>query len=274
MRSSNTLSAATNRSQARSIVSEAVPVATRLAVYADAYRLRLVDALAHNYPRLQQLLGADAFAEVARDYLDSHPSTIVSVRWFGDQLTAHLHARYPQQPLLAELAQWEWAIAAAFDSPDVQSLTEQALSTIDPAQWPALRIETSSVPAAPARFVPTRRPCSKRCPMTRNHRRAAVLEEAQDWLIWRQELTARYRSLAGMKPRTDNCHGARDLRGALRSTVRLARAGRRAHARGPLLKGWIREEMIVVRQPAREAIFSRPPTQRSARRGSCGSPLR
>ncbi|HKE92868.1 MAG TPA: DNA-binding domain-containing protein, partial [Povalibacter sp.] len=42
--------------------SAAVPVATRLAVYADAYRLRLVDALASNYPRMQQLLGRDAFA--------------------------------------------------------------------------------------------------------------------------------------------------------------------------------------------------------------------
>ena len=42
-----------------------VPAATRLAIYSEAYRLRLTDALASTMPRLQQLLGQDEFAKVA-----------------------------------------------------------------------------------------------------------------------------------------------------------------------------------------------------------------
>ena len=67
-----------------------LPLRSRLRIYADAYRLRLTDALAHNYPCLQQLLGAEAFAALAQRYLDEHPSTSVSVRWFGHQLAAEL----------------------------------------------------------------------------------------------------------------------------------------------------------------------------------------
>src|SRR5690606_40146004 len=62
-------------------------------VYADAYRLRLIEALAHNYPRLQQLLGEEEFSTVARSYLDEHPSRSVSVRWFGNRLAVHLGDR-------------------------------------------------------------------------------------------------------------------------------------------------------------------------------------
>src|SRR5688572_30315869 len=90
--------------------SETVPAAIRLAVYADAYRLRLADALAHNYPRLQQLLGDENFSVLARDYLDTHPSTDPSVRWFGHRLAEYLQQHHSDPPILADLASWEWAI--------------------------------------------------------------------------------------------------------------------------------------------------------------------
>lgn len=166
----------------------------RLAVYADAYRLRLAEALAHNYPRLQQLLGEEAFSTVARSYLDEHPSHSVSVRWFGNRLAAHLGNRHPDQPWLTELASWEWAIAAAFDAIDATPLSDAALADVDPADWPALRFQFH--PSMQRLRLDTNAPALFKalsdelaCPAP------AKLQQPQQWLIWRQELTPRYRSL-------------------------------------------------------------------------------
>lgn len=166
----------------------------RLAVYADAYRLRLIEALAHNYPRLQQLLGETEFSAVALAYLDAQPSHNVSARWFGDQLTVHLRQRHPDRPWLTELAGWEWAIAAAFDAADASPLDDAALAAVDPADWPTLRLQFH--PSMQRLRLHTNAPAlfkalsdATDCPAP------AALPQPQRWLIWRQELTPRYRSL-------------------------------------------------------------------------------
>lgn len=225
--------------------SEAVPARARLAVYADAYRLRLVEALAHNYPRLQQLLGDENFSVLARDYLDAHPSTDPSVRWFGHRLAEYLQQHHPHQPVLAELASWEWAIAAAFDAANTQPLTEAAMSAIDPAQWAMLRLQLHpSVRSlrmstnAPAVFKALSGDAEPPSPET--------LAAPRNWVIWRQEMTPRYRSVP------------EDEAAALQTLV-LQRTFEQlcevlcdwhdADDVPPraviLLKGWIRDEMVV-----------------------------
>ena len=166
----------------------------RLAVYADAYRLRLIEALAHNYPRLQQLLGEEAFGETACGYLAEHPSRSTSVRWFGDRLAAYLGGRCPDRPWLAELASWEWAVAAAFDAADATPLGDAALTEVDPADWPALRFQFH--PSLRRLHLGTNAPAVFKalsddadCPQP------TALQRPQQWLIWRQDLTPRYRSL-------------------------------------------------------------------------------
>src|SRR5690348_15127611 len=73
-----------------------VSAETRLGIYRDAYRFRLIDALASNYPILQKYLGDDAFQELALLYIDAHPSLFRSIRWFGNQLENFLrkHEKY------------------------------------------------------------------------------------------------------------------------------------------------------------------------------------
>ncbi|MDY6948994.1 MAG: DNA-binding domain-containing protein, partial [Pseudomonadota bacterium] len=118
-----------------------VPATVRLAVYSQAYRLRLTDALASTLPCLQQLMGKDQFAAIASDYIDLSPSTYASIRWFGDQLPLLLRRSFPEQPWLAELASWEWAIAAAFDGADAAPIGVEALATVAPDQWPTLQFQ-------------------------------------------------------------------------------------------------------------------------------------
>jgi hypothetical protein len=171
-----------------------IPASTRLAIYADAYRARLIDALGSNFPRLQQWLGEEAFSTVARRYIDSHPSAFRSIRWFGAALPGCLELSHPRQPWLADLAQWEWAIAAAFDARDVAALDGAALADVAPDHWAALRFEfhpsmrrialSTNAPAlykALADETPAPEP--------------QVLDRRQVWVIWRKDLQTNYRSV-------------------------------------------------------------------------------
>ena len=97
-----------------------IPAETRLAIYANAYRSRLIDALAANYPVLQAHLGCAQFEELGQAYLSAYPSLHRSIRWFGDQLTHFLckNSCYKEIPYLGELAQFEWTLTLVFDATD------------------------------------------------------------------------------------------------------------------------------------------------------------
>jgi hypothetical protein len=172
-------------------------VAARLAIYSDAYRLRLIEALASNAPRLERLLGKQDFAALALRYIERHPSRCRSIRWFGDQLAQMLVESHPTQPWLAELARWEWAIATAFDASDAQPIDEHALSSLRPEDWAALTFRFQAAVQrlqmrtnAPALFkILSADDAEMPLPP------GAVLDQTQEWLIWRQDLTPRFRSL-------------------------------------------------------------------------------
>jgi len=176
---------------------ERVPVATRLGVYGGAYRSRLGEALQSNYPALAKLLGAADFHALANDYVTAHDSPYFSVRYYGDALSRFLatHEEYAAAPVLAELAQWEWAMTNAFDAADAPPLTHAALERIPPQQWAQLRFGwhpsvqrlslSWNVPQLwQALTADSERPAPSLSPMP------------VPWLLWRQELTSYFRSLA------------------------------------------------------------------------------
>ena len=171
-----------------------VDLAARVGIYATAYRLRLAEALAANFPRLQQFCGSGAFASLADDYLEQHPSENASVRWFGHRLAAFLrdNAAFVSMPWLAELAQWEWDIAAAFDAPDASPIEPQALNAAA-ADWPQLRFELHPS----VRLLRLR---TNAVDLFRSLDEARgevlhprILAEPQSYLIWRQGLDVRFR---------------------------------------------------------------------------------
>lgn len=172
----------------------AVPVETRLAVYAKAYRIRLTDALAANMPQLRQLLGEEEFGAVAGRYIDEYPSQFASIRWFGDRLAPMLAQSHASQPWLAELARWEWALAASFDAEDARNVGVEALASVAPWDWAELRLEfhpsvqyLELATNAQALF----KALSEEQPLPQ----PAILEQPQPWLLWRQDLKTQYRSL-------------------------------------------------------------------------------
>lgn len=125
------------------IVSTArVPAEKRLAIYAHAYKSRLIEVLGISYPVLQTYLGNEKFYELGDYYADLYPSTFRSIRWFGEHMASVLsqHPVYQRYPFLAELAQIEWLMCSVFDSPDVDTLAIETLSRIPPEEWMSMQL--------------------------------------------------------------------------------------------------------------------------------------
>ena len=96
-----------------------------------------------------ELLGAEEFGAVAGRYIDEHPSQFASIRWFGDCLAQELERSHAAQPWIAELARWEWAMAASFDAQDAPTVGIEALAAVAPGDWGDAAPGVSSVGAAP-----------------------------------------------------------------------------------------------------------------------------
>ena len=175
---------------------EKVPVATRLGIYGDGYRSRLIEALEANFPVLSRLLGEEDFGTLGTAYVHSHDSPFFSIRYYGNALADFLATdpAYAGAPVLAELARWEWAMSEVFDAADADPIGTEALARVAPEQWAQLRFEWH--------------PCVRRLALTWNAPQIwkAVSDDAEppevelsaepvEWLLWRQELRTYFRSL-------------------------------------------------------------------------------
>ena len=169
---------------------------TQLAVYSNAYHLRLREVLEIDFPELAAALGEDAFDKLADSYIEAHPSHGYSLRSFGAQLTTFLRKQpgYRETPVLAELAAFEWELVKAFDAVDDPVITTKAMSQIPPEDWPGLRLV----------FHPSvyRINFIWNTPeLWKAHKSDSTPPEVQEnsapvpWLIWRQDLKIRFRSL-------------------------------------------------------------------------------
>jgi hypothetical protein len=171
----------------------ALSATARLEIYSDAYRLRLIEALASNYPRLKQTIGEEQFNELALRYIAVQRSHHPSIRWYGDRLAAFIAMHRPDEPWLSDLAVWEWAIATAFDAPDADTVDASALASIQAEQWSELRLE----------FHPSLQRVDVRSNAIALFKACTEEQTAPSpgtdsptaWLVWRQDLRTRYRSL-------------------------------------------------------------------------------
>ncbi len=114
---------------------EKVGVTTRLNIYADGYRLRLLETLGNVYPQLHALLGDETFDLYARSYIEDYPSQHRNMRWVGDKMSEHLSCALPEHPIAAELAAFEWTLGLAFDAEDEQIISLEDLAAIPPEIW-------------------------------------------------------------------------------------------------------------------------------------------
>ena len=118
-----------------------VPTDVRLSIYSHAYRARLLEALASNYPSMQIYLGEEQFEALGNAYIDRYPSHFRSIRWFGDKLENFLreNASYNDFPYLSELAKVEWLMTLVFDAANSDNVKLESLGSIPPECWVNMR---------------------------------------------------------------------------------------------------------------------------------------
>ena len=179
------------------IGSAQVSAGERLAIYADGYRLRLLEALDTDYAGLHTLLGDEEFDAMGRAYIAAHPSTHFSLRWYGDRMSEFLRtvAPYSRYPVFAEMAAFEWAKCDAFDAPDTALCSVTDMAAIPPDAWPGLTfVAHISLTRLDLRWnVPTVWKA-----IDAEEESPALLENEYPiaWLVWRQDLLTYFRSLS------------------------------------------------------------------------------
>lgn len=167
----------------------------RVRVYVEAYRLRLLEVLQDNYTGLHALVGDEEFDRLGRAYIDAHPSTHPSVRWFSRHLEGFLRetAPYSDHSYLAEMAAFEWAQGLVFDAADEPVAHLDALATVAPEAWAGLRFQLHPS----VRFLDL----EWNIPAAWQVLEAAEAPELRQgdapatWLLWRKDLQTHWRSL-------------------------------------------------------------------------------
>ena len=198
----------------------------RLAIYYAAYRLRLLEALASNYPVLRAWIGEEEFENAGIAYLAAHPSRHFSIRWFGHRLPEFLAATdlWRDTPYIAEMASLEWALSEAFDAENGAVMGIEDMASIPADAWPTMRLQLHpavrrldlnwNVPAIWKAinqnlnveiYTASCRGETSAMPAGENTRHTETLrdvptpeagEHPQAWLIWRQDLKTWFRSLS------------------------------------------------------------------------------
>lgn len=124
----------------------------RLGVYRDMVALRFEGTLAADHPAVREAAGDEAFAALARAYVEAEPSRSFTLDRLGDAFPEFLRSRAPAAGIpswLADLAALERAlreVEAGRESPD---LDPAALAAVPDEAWAGLRF----VPAATFRLA-------------------------------------------------------------------------------------------------------------------------
>jgi hypothetical protein len=155
--------------------------------------LRLIEALATDYPTIKALIGDIAFVKWCDAYIKAHPSQHFSLRYFGQHFSTFLQKN--NEIMLAELAHFEWLLTCAYDAPDADHLTREALAALPLDNWPTMQLELH--PSVYIVKFKTNAPT-----LWQQFNQDAVMEKlisnnsSTAWVLWRQELKVYFRSLS------------------------------------------------------------------------------
>lgn len=167
----------------------------RLGVYQHAYRARLREVVAGDYPGLALLAGEQA-DELFDAYCAAHRSRHYNVRWYGAGLAGFLAAETPwsARPELAAMARFEWALSTVFDAEDRPVAGRAELAGIAPDDWARLCL----APQHALAIVPLGWNLDAFRRAADDGAGAPVLvahAEPRGWAVWRHAQVVRYRAL-------------------------------------------------------------------------------
>ena len=116
----------------------------RFAIYRDAYRARVVDAVRETFPRTERWVGGDAFRRAAIHHVIEHPPRSWTLDSVGDGIPDTLAALFSDDPEVSELAWLEWAMHRCFVSADSEPMDaaafQAATARFDEADWATMQL--------------------------------------------------------------------------------------------------------------------------------------
>jgi len=166
----------------------------RVDIYANMYFYRILDALKEDFPATLAVLGDDNFHNLVTGYILEYPPTQPSISECGRHLADYLrrHPMRERAPFIADLARLERASAEVFQGPDAATLEPDALRSIAPADWPALKFRIQ--PAA--QILPLDWQVSELLRAVEDHREwKPAAQGAVKVLVWRNNARVFYRDL-------------------------------------------------------------------------------
>lgn len=102
-----------------------------LAVYRNAYRAQLAACLRDTFEKTHAWLGDNAFDSACQAHIADHAPHSWTLGDYGEGFEDTLRRLYPKDPEVIELAWLDWALSRAFDGPDADPITPEALSAVD-----------------------------------------------------------------------------------------------------------------------------------------------
>ncbi len=127
----------------------------QLDIYREQFWLRHTGALEEDYTTLVHVLGHEAFHSMCADYIEAFPPDSWSLRDLGAKLPEFLEktAQFADDPLIIDLARYEWAFVDAFDAPSAPPLDAAAIAAASEDEWSRAKLDLApSVQLVHARF--------------------------------------------------------------------------------------------------------------------------
>ncbi|MBJ7309734.1 putative DNA-binding domain-containing protein [Rugamonas sp. CCM 8940] len=211
----------------------------RLAIYHNAYRARLREALGEAYDKTWSYLGDELFAELADAYLQAHPSSFRNLRWYGAGFAGHLALALPEHPCVAELARLEWALGLAFDAADTPAVGAADVAGLAPQEWADITFQLH--PSACLLTMEWNTVALWRALGAAEEPPEAVAAATpQDWLVWRHAQQPHFRSLDAGEALALRRIGRGDSFGAVCAAAGAAQTA----ALAGQLRHWLAQEVL------------------------------
>jgi hypothetical protein len=108
------------------------PALKQLGVYVNAYRWRLFDIVAEDYPVLKTYLGEEKFDALINDFISAVPPQHFNVARYATLLPAFEGTHANHDPFSGELCLLETAISQLADAEETEALTPEHLTGLTP----------------------------------------------------------------------------------------------------------------------------------------------
>lgn len=170
------------------------PALAQLGVYRNAYRFRLFDSVAEDYPVLRRVLGDALFDACLHQFIEAITPAHYNIARYSEEFPAYVGQFYPDQHFAHEVAQLENVLTQLADAPETVALQPADLAHLTPE----LLMQMVLAPRAALRLVAFTYPVNAYYTQVMEDQDVAVPTSAASKLavfrhedvVWRMELEA------------------------------------------------------------------------------------